>query len=49
VAYTLLRNGLGGLVFGRPYWKRGLVVAMTAHFAVEVVLYVVAPAVGSVT
>lgn len=48
VAYTLLGNGLGGLVFGGLYWKRGLVAAMTAHFAVDVVLYVVAPAVGSI-
>jgi len=47
VAYTLLGNGLGGLVFGWLYWRRGLVAAMTAHFATDVVLYVVAPAVGS--
>jgi membrane protease YdiL (CAAX protease family) len=49
VAYTLLGNGLGGMVFGWLYWKRGLVAAMAAHFAVDVVLYVIAPAVGSIT
>src|SRR3712207_2694228 len=44
VAYTLLGNGLGGVVFGWLYWKRGLLAAVTAHFAADVVLYVVAPA-----
>ncbi len=44
VAYTLLGNGLGGVVFGWLYWKRGLLAAVTAHFATDVVLYVVAPA-----
>lgn len=47
VAYTLLGNGLGGVVFGWLYWKRGLLAAVTAHFATDVVLYVVAPALGS--
>ncbi len=47
VAYTLLGNGLGGVVFGWLYWKRGLLAAVTAHFAADVVLYVVAPALGS--
>lgn len=46
MAHAMLGNGLGGLVFGWLYWKRGLV---AAHFATDVVLYVVAPAVGSIT
>jgi membrane protease YdiL (CAAX protease family) len=46
VAYVLLGNGLGGLVFGWLYWKRGLLAAATAHFTVDVVLYVVAPTIA---
>jgi membrane protease YdiL (CAAX protease family) len=46
VAYVLLGNGLGGLVFGWLYWKRGLLTAVTAHFAADVVLYVIAPTVA---
>lgn len=43
VARTLLLNGIGGLVFGWLYWKRGIEMAMLAHFATDVVLHVVAP------
>ena len=46
VAFVLLGNGIGGMVFGWLYWRRGLVAAVTAHFVVDVVLYVVAPAIG---
>jgi hypothetical protein len=47
VAFVLLGNGLGGVVFGWLYWKRGLVAAVTAHFAADIVLHVIAPAIGS--
>lgn len=43
VARALLLNGLGGLVFGWLYWKRGLPSAMLAHFSADIVLHVVAP------
>jgi membrane protease YdiL (CAAX protease family) len=33
VASILLGNCLGGVVFGWLYWKRGLLAAVTAHFA----------------
>lgn len=46
VAFVLLGNGLGGMVFGWLYWKRGLLAATTAHFATDIVLYVVAPAIA---
>lgn len=46
VAYVLLANGVGGVVFGWLYWKRGLVAAVAAHFAADIVIYVVAPAIG---
>lgn len=43
IAYVLLLNGLGGLVFGWLYWRRGLLAAMVAHFSCDVVLHVIAP------
>lgn len=46
VAFVLLDNGLGGVAFGWLYWKRGLVAAVTAHFAADIVLHVIAPAIG---
>jgi membrane protease YdiL (CAAX protease family) len=48
VAYTLLGNGLGGVVFGWLYWKQGLLAAVTAHFAADIVLHVIAPAISSI-
>lgn len=43
VARALLLNGLGGLLFGWLYWRRGLLAAMMAHFSADVVLHVVVP------
>lgn len=43
IARTLLLNGLGGVVFGWLYWKRGLEAAMIAHFSTDLVLHVFAP------
>jgi hypothetical protein len=40
-ARALLLNGMGGLGFGRLYWKRGLPAAMPAHFTADIVLHVV--------
>ena len=45
VARALVLNGLGGVLFGWLYWKRDLLAAMVAHFAADVVLVVVVPAV----
>ena len=33
ITRALLLNGLGGIVFGWLYWKRGLLAAMLAHFS----------------
>jgi len=44
IARALLLNGVGGIVFGWLYWKRGLLAAMLAHFSADIVLHVVAPA-----
>ena len=43
VLRTLLLNGIGGLAFGWLYWKRGLEMAMLAHFSADIVLHVAAP------
>lgn len=46
VARVLLLNAVAGVVFGWLYWKRGLEVAMLAHFSADLVLHVVAPLVA---
>jgi hypothetical protein len=43
ITRALLLNGIGGIVFGWLYWKRGLLAAMLAHFSADIVLHVVAP------
>ncbi|MET0289881.1 MAG: CPBP family intramembrane glutamic endopeptidase [Pseudoxanthomonas sp.] len=40
---TLLLNGLAGVTFGWLYWRRGLEMAMLAHFSADLVLHVLAP------
>lgn len=40
-ANVVLMNSVLGLVFGWLYWKRGLIAAMAAHFATNIVLKVV--------
>jgi hypothetical protein len=39
VAVVLLGNGPGGMVFGWLYWKRGLLAAVSAHFAADIALH----------
>ncbi len=41
LARTIVLNGIGGIVFGWLYWKRGLESAIIAHFAADIVLHVV--------
>lgn len=43
VGRTILVNAAAALVFGWLYWRRGLEVAMLAHFSADLVLHVVAP------
>jgi hypothetical protein len=43
----MLGNGPGRVVLAWLYWKRGLVAAVTAHFAADIVLHVMAPAIAS--
>ena len=44
VTRTVLLNAVAGVVFGWLYWKRGLEMAMLAHFSADLILHVAAPA-----
>ncbi len=48
IARVVVLNAIGGIVFGWLYWKRGLEVAMVAHFAADLVLHVAAPLLSAV-
>ncbi len=39
---AILLNGVGGIIFGWLYWKKGLESAMIAHFSADIILHVVA-------
>jgi len=43
VVRAIVLNGIGGVIFGWLYWKKGLVSAMIAHFSTDIVLHVVTP------
>ena len=40
VTRAILLNGIGGVIFGWLYWKRGLESAMVSHFSADIVLHV---------
>ncbi len=40
---AILLNGIGGVVFGWLYWKKGLESAMIAHFSADIILHVLLP------
>lgn len=40
---ALLLNGIGGVVFGWLYWKKGLESSMIAHFSADIILHVLFP------
>jgi len=40
ITRAILLNGIGGVIFGWLYWKRGLEAAMIAHFSTDIVLHV---------
>jgi hypothetical protein len=44
IVLVLAANGLAGIAFGWLYWRRSLIAAMLAHFATDVILHVLAPA-----
>lgn len=37
---SVIFNGIGGMVFGWLYWKRGLESAMISHFSADIILHV---------
>lgn len=41
---AIVLNGIGGLVFGWLYWKKGLEHAIVAHFSADIVLLAILPA-----
>jgi membrane protease YdiL (CAAX protease family) len=43
VLRAILLNGIGGVVFGHLYWRRGLEAAMLAHFSADILLHVLTP------
>jgi membrane protease YdiL (CAAX protease family) len=40
---AVILNGIGGVVFGWLYWKKGLESAIIAHFSTDIVLHVLFP------
>lgn len=43
VMRAILLNGIGGVVFGWLYWKKGLEAAMIAHFVTDLFIQIVFP------
>jgi membrane protease YdiL (CAAX protease family) len=40
---AVVLNGVGGIIFGWLYWKKGLESAMIAHFSADIVLHIITP------
>lgn len=40
---AIILNGIGGIIFGWLYWKKGLESAMIAHFTTDIIILVVYP------
>jgi membrane protease YdiL (CAAX protease family) len=47
VTRTIILNGIGGIIFGWLYWKKGLESAMIAHFSADIVLHIITPLIVS--
>jgi membrane protease YdiL (CAAX protease family) len=43
VLRAILLNGVGGVIFGWLYWKKGLESAMISHFSADICLHVILP------
>ncbi|MBM4240076.1 MAG: CPBP family intramembrane metalloprotease [Euryarchaeota archaeon] len=43
VLRAIVLNGVGGIIFGWLYWKKGLESAMISHFSTDIVLHVLLP------
>jgi membrane protease YdiL (CAAX protease family) len=44
---AVVLNGIGGIIFGWLYWKKGLESAIIAHFSADMVLHIITPLVAS--
>jgi membrane protease YdiL (CAAX protease family) len=47
VIRAIVLNGIGGIIFGWLYWKKGLESAIIAHFSADIVLHIITPLVAS--
>jgi membrane protease YdiL (CAAX protease family) len=47
VIRAIVLNGIGGIIFGWLYWKKGLESAMISHFSADIVLHVILPIIVS--
>ena len=45
---AVLLNGIGGIIFGWLFWRKGLESAMISHFSADIVLHVITPIVISI-
>ena len=43
ITRAIVLNGIGGIIFGWLYWKKGLESAIIAHFCADIVLHVLTP------
>jgi membrane protease YdiL (CAAX protease family) len=43
IVRAIVLNGIGGIIFGWLYWKKGLESAMIAHFSTDIVLHIITP------
>jgi len=43
ITRAIVLNGIGGIIFGWLYWKKGLESAIIAHFSADIVLHVLTP------
>ena len=41
IVRTIVLNGVGGIIFGWLYWRKGLESAMISHFSADIVLHVI--------
>lgn len=41
ITRAIVLNGIGGMVFGWLYWKKGLASAMVAHFCADIILHAI--------
>jgi hypothetical protein len=43
ITRAVVLNGIGGVIFGWLYWKKGLESAIIAHFSADIVLHIITP------